>query len=671
MTQRTYAPTHAIPRALQHLENRDLDRATGLLKSFLLRQPANSDALNLLGVVHAERGDRAAAIALFERALRIDPGSIEALSNLAKARAESWNFGAALAAYDELIARGAADHVIVMDRGVALMHLGRLGEAMAHFDKAVELAPDYAPAWQNRALLLVDLNRYDEALENSGRALELRPGYAEALAIRGYTLSGLKRYEEACVALERAFALKQNIPYVCGVLLHTRLLICDWGSRKDEFAELVYRAAAVETPSVPFALLATPLSAAQIRQCTQTYLAFKLPYSPVPWSAPNYRHERIRVGYFSSDFYDIHPVGLAMARLIELHDRDRFEVLGVSFSQDKQTPISPRLAKSFDRLLEIGHLAGAQALDFIRRQEIDIAVDLSGHTQGGRPELFLERVAPVQVNYLGYPGTLGAGLMDYIVADARVIPEADRRHFAESVAYLPHSYFPAHGLSQPPDPPGSSSREALKAGAGLPGQGFVFCCFNNSYKIEPAVFGIWMRLLRRVEGSVLWLSAHSEAAVENLRREAARRGVAPERLIFAPRLPERADHLRRVRLADLFLDTFYYNAHTTACDALAAGVPVLTCYGETFAGRVASSLLHAVGLPELVAHSHADYEEKAWLLATQPERLSALKAKLEKNRASHPLFDTTGLVRHLESAYGQMFERHRAGTAPGHIFVTD
>jgi protein O-GlcNAc transferase len=670
MTPRTYAPTHAIPRALQHYERGDFDRAIGLLKSFLLRQPANVDALNLLGVVHAERGDKAAALGFFEKAVRIDPASIEVLSNLAKAQNETGRFAAALETYDNLIARGAANHLVVMDKGLALMHLGRLGEAMAHFDKAIELEPDYPPAWHNRAHLLADLNRYEEALENTGRALVLRPDYAEALAIRGYSLSGLKRHEDACVALERSLELKEDIPYLFGYLLHARMLICNWGARKHEFAEWIQRAASVELPSLPFALLPTPLSPAQIKQSTQVFLAHRFPYSPAPWSAPRYAHARIRLGYFSSDFNDVHPVGLVMPRLIELHDRNRFEVFGFSLSEDTRTRISPRLEKSFDRLIEVGHLAGTQALDFIRNQEIDIAIDLNGHTQGGRPELFLERVAPIQVNYLGYPGTLGAGLADYIVADARVIPEADRPHFAESVAYLPHSYFPAPAEFSSVDA-APSTLQALRAAAGLPEQGFVFCCFNNSFKIEPDVFAVWMQLLSRVAGSVLWLSAHGAGAVKNLRREAAKRGVAAERLVFAPRLPERADHLRRIGLADLFLDTFYYNAHTTACDALGAGVPVLTCYGETFAGRAAASLLHAVGLPELVAHSHVDYEEKAGQLATQPDLLSALRAKLAKNRAACPLFDTPLLVRHLESAYGKMFERHSVGLAPEHIFVTD
>jgi protein O-GlcNAc transferase len=662
---------HPLHRALEHFQQRDFDGAIRILKSFLLRNPGNFDALNLMGVVQAERGDKAAALGFFEKAVRIKPENLDALSNLAKAQNECGMYAAALATYDKLIERGAGNHIIAMDRGVALTRLTRFGEAMAHYDMAVQFAPDYAPAWGNRAHLLNELGRYDEALENASRALELDPDHAEALAIRGYALSSLKRYDEANVAFEQSLALKDDIPYLLGNLLHNRMLICKWGDKEHELAELVERVASAGQPSTPFALLPTPLPAAQIGKCTREFMAYRFPYEPMPWSPPRYGHERIRLGYFSADFHADHPVAIVMARVIELHDRNRFEVIGFSLNLDKETALSPRLKKGFDRMHEVGHLGGFEALELMRSQELDIAIDLNGHTNGGRHEFFLERIAPIQVNYLGYPGTIGAKFMDYMVADARALPEADRPNFAESIAYLPHCFFPAPGEFPPPDAGPPSALPGLRAAAGLPEKGFVFCCFNNSFKIEPDVFAIWMRLLGAVEGSVLWLPSHGASTVENLRREAAKRGVAPERLVFAPRLPERADHLRRVGLADLFLDTFYYNAHTTACDALAAGVPVLTCYGKTFAGRVAASLLHAVGLPELVAQSHAEYAEKALHLATHPQALLALKAKLAQNRTGYPLFDTPRMVRHLEAAYRAMHERHGAGSAPEHIFVTD
>jgi predicted O-linked N-acetylglucosamine transferase (SPINDLY family) len=349
-----------------------------------------------------------------------------------------------------------------------------------------------------------------------------------------------------------------------------------------------------------------------------------------------------------------------MAGVFEHHKRLHFDTFAISFGPDDGSDMRRRLERAFDTFIDVSTKTDEQIATLLRAHSIDIAVDLKGFTQHSRPEIFAQRVAPIQVNYLGYPGTTGADYMDYIIADRIVIPEEHQRFYSEKVVYLPDSYQcndSARAIAQ--DTP---SRAAL----GLPEQGFVFCCFNANYKITPAVFDIWMRLLDRAEGSVLWLLQSNASAARHLRREAERRNIKADRLIFAPPLPL-AEHLARLRAADLFLDTLPCGAHTTASDALWAGLPVLTELGDSFAGRVAASLLHAVGLPDLVTQSGKDYEAKAFTLATDRAALAAVRERLQHNRDRYPLFDTYRFTRYLDAAFKEMMQRHRRGEPPAAI----
>jgi predicted O-linked N-acetylglucosamine transferase (SPINDLY family) len=351
-----------------------------------------------------------------------------------------------------------------------------------------------------------------------------------------------------------------------------------------------------------------------------------------------------------------------MAELFERHDRSRFEIIGFSFGPPANDIWRQRLKKAFDRFFDVRTRTDKEIAALAREWEIDIAVDLKGHTQDARIGMFALRPAPVQVNYLGYPGTLGADYMDYLIADSMLIPQEHQPYYNEKIVYLPHTYQTNNSTKVISDRPFS------RAELGLPDDAFVFCCFNNSFKITPDLFDIWMRLLQAVPGSMFWLLEGNTGVGRNLRLEAGKRGVSADRLVFAPPM-ELADHLARLRQADLFLDTFYCNAHTTASDALWAGLPVLTSLGNTFAGRVAASLLKAIGLPELITPSHAEYEALALELATQPGRLACLRRKLALNKTTHPLFDTARFTRHLEAAYLRMHERSRAGLPPDHIVV--
>jgi predicted O-linked N-acetylglucosamine transferase (SPINDLY family) len=382
-----------------------------------------------------------------------------------------------------------------------------------------------------------------------------------------------------------------------------------------------------------------------------------LPISKRLWQGEIYRHDRIRLAYISPDLRE-HPVGHLMAGVFEHHDRSRFELIAISLGIDDQSRLRGRMLKAFDRFIDAKTMSPPQIAQLIRSLEVDVAVDLAGYTADSHPEVLGQRPAPVQVNFLGYAGSMGVDYMDYLIADRHVVPREHWPYYREKIVYMPDAYLPTDGSVEIPDEaPG-------RAAYGLPEEGLVFCAFSHDYKISPRMFAIWMRLLKRTPGSVLWLMSRSEISQRNLWVAAEAQGVEPARLVFATRVPRVEDHLARYRLADFFLDTYPYNAHTTAADALMAGVPVVTCMGEAFHARVAGSLVHAAGLSDLVTHSLADYEALALALAAQPERVARLKARLREARASSPLFDTAGFCRNLEAIYIAMWRKYRLGAAP-------
>jgi predicted O-linked N-acetylglucosamine transferase (SPINDLY family) len=407
----------------------------------------------------------------------------------------------------------------------------------------------------------------------------------------------------------------------------------------------------------PFVFLGISDSPQDQLLCSRIWMRDKCSASPTPISmGERYHHNRIRLAYLSADLHQ-HAMAFCLAELFEMHDHARFETTGVSFGPDIPSEMRSRLQGAFNRFFDVRQKSDREVANMLRELEIDIAVDLNGYTYGGRTRIFALRAAPVQVSYLGYPGTMGADFIDYILADRFVIPEEHRACYTEKVVYLPDSYQVNDSKRR------VAERTPTRAEAGLPDQGFVFCSFNNNYKFSPMVFDVWMRLLGKVEGSVLWLLASSAAAMRNLRKEAADRGIAPDRLVFARRISHE-DYLARHRLADLSLDTVPYNGHATASDALWVGLPVLTCLGKTFPGRVAASLLNAIGLNELITHSLEEYEALALELATNRKLLADIKSKLAANRDTCPLFDTDRFRRHMETAYVRMWERCQKGEAP-------
>jgi predicted O-linked N-acetylglucosamine transferase (SPINDLY family) len=603
------------------------------------------------------------ALVSYEKAIELKPDLAEAHNNRGNALGALKRPEEALESYDKAIALK-SDYVEALNnRGVALTHLKRFEEALDSYNNAIALKPNYAEAYSNRGAALIQLNCVEDALASCDKAISLEPNNAEAHNNRGNALTHLKRFEDAIASYEKAIALKPDFEFLYGSWLHTKMMVCDWINLENEVNQLVEKLQHAEKVSAPFPLLAITNSLELQRRAAENWTACNCPLNnALPTISTRSRREKIRIGYFSADFRE-HPVAILTAELFERHDRSQFEVTAFSFGSNTKDEMRRRLEATFDNFIDIRSHSDRDVALLARKLEIDIAVDLMGHTRDSRAGIFSMRAAPVQVNYLGYAGTMGATYMDYLIADPTVIFAPHRQYYTEKIAYLPNTYIPNDSRRL------ISDRAFNRAEFGLPQSQFVFCCFNNSYKLNPGIFDCWMKILRKVEGSILWLSENNAIAAANLQMEADIRDINPRRLVFATRMPILSEHLARHRLADLFLDTLPCNAHTTTIDALWAGLPVVTRIGETFAGRVAASLLTAIGLTELITSTPQAYEDLAVELATNPEKLESIKQKLTSNRLTTPLFDTQLFTRHIETAYKAMYERHHAGVSPDHIYV--
>jgi len=535
---------------------------------------------------------------------------------------------------------------------VLLYQRGEVAKALAQVDHTLKLYPDSAAAYNTRGVILKSLKRLAESLASYDKALALNPDFIGALQNKSEAYILLGRWDDALACTRKAVALNPNYDFAEGKKVFLELMLCDWSDYKS-INHLIERVRKGEHAVLPFELLPLPATAEDHLKCARTFISAKYPAKPPVWNGERYNHKKIRIAYLSPN-YNKHALAYLMAGLFELHDRSKFETIALSYGVDDKSEIRKRLNGAFDEFIDVRELTDDQIARLIREREIDIAVDLAGVIMDCRMGILASRCAPVQVNYLGYPGTLGADYIDYIIADHIVAPPEKLHAFAEKVVHLQGCYQPNDNKRVIPQK--TPSRTEL----GLPEKAFVFCSFNNNFKITPEFFDIWIRLLKSVDNSVLWLLEGTKTAANNLRHEAQQRGIAPERLVFAPRVSAE-DHLARHRQADLFLDTLPCNAHTTASDALWTGLPVVTCLGQTFAGRVAGSILHAAGLPELVTHSLAEYEQLALRLARDPAALAAVKEKLAKNRDACPLFDTARSARQLEAAYTIVWERAQRG----------
>lgn len=688
--------------------------------------PSFAEAHNNLGNALQELDRLDDALAAYSRAIALNPNYIDAFNNQANVLVDLGKFDEALSSYTKAILLNKDDPEVYFNRGICLDklgkfdealldynlaifldpeyaeayfnrgvtngHLKKFNEAIIDYDRAIELNPNYSKAYFNRGGLhqelrqfneaLIDydqvlifepnfeqtylqrgaaffeLNWIDESLLSYERAIELKSDYVEAYLGYGHVLHELKRFDEALLNYARLNELQPDRIIVLEQIIASKMMACDWEGYDECLNKIVNNK---EQASIIFNLLALIDDPQFHKAAAETYIKNNFPLNKLLPDISTYPpHKKIRVGYFSVDFHE-HPVAYLTAEMFELHNRQQFEVVAFSCGRASKTAIRKRLENAFDVFLDVRNKSDLEVVELAREMEIDIAVDLAGFTRGSRTNIFALRAAPIQLSYIGYLGTLGAEYYDYLIADPVIIPKNHQQYFNEKVVCLP-SYQVNDSKRE------ISEKVFTREEVGLPRDGFVFCCFNNIYKITPNVFDGWMRILGAVKGSVLLLLDANETATKNLKKEAATRGIHADRIIFAKHLPS-PEYIARYRVADLFLDTTPYNAGTTASDALRVGLPVLTKIGKSFASRMAASLLNALNLPDLIVSSQEDYEAFAIRLASNPKELYALKSKLLSSLSTSRLYNSEFFTRHIELAYIQMYERYQKGMMPDHIYV--
>jgi predicted O-linked N-acetylglucosamine transferase (SPINDLY family) len=634
-----------------------LDEATACFERALALMPGFSEAHCNLGGVFTRQGRLDQAMACFERALALKPDFAEALTGRGIALRDLRRPAEALASFEHALALKPDYADALNNRGLALRDLRRSAEALASFEATLAIRPDDVDALHNRGIAFRDLGLAAEALASFDAALAIKPDNGDFLCSRGIALRDLQRPAAALVSFDKAIAIKPDHQLAFGGMAEAALAACDWARTATLAGEVKARIAQPGASIAPFTLLGYGSDPLLQLGCAKKSIRDKVPVPAQPlWTGAIYRHDKVRIAYLSADFRR-HAVSLLMAELFELHDRAHFEVLGISFGLDDQSSTRARVMRAFDQFHDVRSKSDLDVAKLLNDLQVDIAIDLNGHTHGARPGILAHRPAPVQASYLGYPGTMGADFIDYLIADKTVLPFDQQPFYTEKIVHLPDCYWVTDSKLE------IAARTPTRREVGLPDEGFVFCCFNNNYKVAASIFDVWMRLLGAVEGSVLWLLPTNGDAEASLRREAAARGIDSTRLVFAERL-KLDEHLALHRLADLFLDTLPYNAHTTASDALWAGLPLLTCRGASFVGRVATSMLHAVGLPELATDDLDEYEALALRLASDASLLGDFRRRLEQNRSTCPLFDTDRFRRHIESAYTTMWELQQRGESP-------
>ncbi len=603
------------------------------------------------------------AVVSYDKAIELKPNYAKALANRGTALLELREFDAAVASYGKAIELNPFYAEAYHNRGIALQGLKQFQASVASYDKAIALKPDYAEAFSNRGNALQELREFDQAIASYAKAIELNPAYAQAHHNLGIALQEINQIAAAVESYDKAIALKPDYEYLLGMRQHAKMYLCDWRDFEQNILELSQKIQHKEKASQCLPILALPIGLAEQRQAAEVYVADKLPFNPTLGPIlKSLKKSKIRIAYFSSDFY-VHPVSMLTVGLFEQHDKSKFELIAFSFSPDSNDPIRQRIENAFDKFIDAREMHDKEVAVLSRTLGVDIAIDLGGHTKNNRSGIFSFRAAPIQLSYVGYLGTMGAEYYDYLIADRTLVPTELQAFYTEKIVYLP-SYQVNDNKQE------ISSVALTRKELNLPINGFVFCCFNANYKITPSTFEGWMRILKAVPESVMLIYTAIKIAAENLKLQAFKSGVNPERLFFVGKL-NRTQYLARCRAADLFLDTSPYNAGATASDALWAGLPVLSCMGESFASRYGASLLRSIGLPELVTQTQEDYEALAIELATDQFKLKAIKDKLEGNRLTTALFNTQSFTRSIESAYLKMYERYHNDLSPDHIHISE
>jgi predicted O-linked N-acetylglucosamine transferase (SPINDLY family) len=643
------------------LQTKDFEKAIGLISKALVINPQMPNAFSNLGNAYKEQKQIDKALKCYQCALKIDPLFADALSNIGNIYYDQGKYAEAMNFYNRTIELN-ADHVDAhYNRGNIFLHFSKNPAAISDYSKALALNPSITDAYLNRGQAHKKMGNYPAALADFSRVIEMQPQYAEAYYHRAVTYFADNNHTlTALEDLKKAAQLKPDLDYLLGAIFFDKKAFAEWDDLEVFGNQLLEKSMLGKRAITPFAFISHFDSLRQQLVVTQSWINAQLKKDEggLPLLPKIPRKEKIHLGYFSSDFNE-HPVTYASAGLFRHHDKSKFKITGFYFGRKKDATVES-LAKTFDEFYDIADLTHVEVTELARKLKINIAIDMNGCTSGSRPAVFLNQAAPIQVNYLGYPGTMGTLLMDYIIADEVVIPPESRKYYTEKIAnldcFMPHD-----------DQLKVSDKKFTRSELGLPEEGFIFCGFNNSYKITSQVWDVWMNILKAVPKSTLWLSYRNDPTSDNLRKEANARGVDANRIIFAPRMNDVREHMARLQCADLLLDTYPYNAHTTASAALWAGLPVLTRAGESFASRVAASLLSTCQMPELIVRTPEEYQALAIDLANNPQKIAAFKKRLSDYRDSNPLFNSKNYTRKLENLFCQMYERSQSGLIPENL----
>jgi predicted O-linked N-acetylglucosamine transferase (SPINDLY family) len=640
-------------QAINFFDNGNLNESKKLCLKILKEEPKNFDILHLLGIISFKLEDYKNSADLIAKAVTINPKDAEAYNNQALVLKKINKLEDAIESLNQAI-KIKPDFIQAYNgRGHLLVELNQLDDALENFNKAIEINPNFAEAYNNRGNILNKLNRHTESIESYDKAISINPNFAEAYNNRGGVQKDLKLYEAAHESYEKAIKIKPNLDFLLGSLIYTKLHLCNWKSFDENLKKIEENIIKGNKSLTPFSSLLLLNSPSLQKKAAEIY--FKAKYiSKDALKSFDERPEnnKIRVGYYSADFRK-HVMSDLLIHLFKCHDKSKFELIGFSFIPGKPDLMHNEIKKNFDQFFDVSLKTDKEIAQISKDMNIDIAVDLMGFTTHNRMGIFKESCAPIKINFLGYPGTLGSNHHDYIIADKTLIPKKNQKDYSEKIVYLPDSYKLDHSARK------VSNKIFTKQEMGLPKKSFVFCCFNNNFKITPNVFNTWMNTLKSVNNSVLWLmiKKNNPTVKNHLKKEALKKGIESDRLIFANRMPL-SDHLARLKLADLFIDTMPYNAHTTASDALWVGLPVLTLCGETFASRVAASMLNAVGLSELITLTDKKFEDLAIELGNNPKKLQQIKNKLNNNKISKPLFNSKLFTKNIEKAYSIIYEEH-------------
>jgi predicted O-linked N-acetylglucosamine transferase (SPINDLY family) len=689
-----------INKVHKSLENKDEIQAINFLNEILLIDPLNFNANHIKGVILGAKGEHKLAKIFLKKAAEIEPDNYFAQFNYAKSlletgdddeaifyhknairvqpnSKEAWvNYGKSLwNLKDYYKALDCYDCALKIDRNFIealinksgiLIHLRKYSEALTVLDNALLLNSSEVKIYLNRGIAFTRLDLNEEALLQYNKVIETDHNCYEAYYYKALVLFNLKNYEDSFVFFKKALSFRNNINFLFGDFIYSKMSVCDWDFFNENISELQLKIKNKELAIEPLALKGLIDSPELELITTQNYVGFRyLDYLKKDSKfIKKSKSSKIRLGYYSSDFNKYHPVAFLTSQIFEEHNKDLFEVFAFSFAKhDEKDEFQKRIIDSFDKFIHCKDLSNLEIVNLSKELKLDIAIDLNGYTKDNRAEIFFERIAPIQVNYLGYPGTMASKSIDYIVSDNVVISKSNKEFFNEKIVYLPNSY--------PPNDKKKiiSEKIFVRTEFGLKDDQFVFCCFNNNFKITPIIFDVWMKILSRANNSVIWLLEKNFLVSKNLKKEAEKRGVSSTRLIFSKRIDLRPEYLARQRLADLFLDTFPYNAHSTSCDALFMGLPVLTLIGNSFQSRIGASLLYSVGISELIAKNLKEYEDLAVELATNKEKIFSIKEKLKNNVMKESQLNAKLFTQNLEKAYAEMFNNYSKGILPQDIII--